>query len=127
LDDRRFLVTMARAAEEAGATVISQVRYRFGSESPPGFTAIVVLDESHVSAHSYADTGRVALDVFTCGDTDPRAVWQRIRSELGLEHCTVREYQRFVVPETVTADVEEARSAWDPSAPRSYHDEPATA
>ena len=27
----------------AGATVISQVRYRFGSESPPGFAAVVLL------------------------------------------------------------------------------------
>jgi S-adenosylmethionine decarboxylase len=104
LDDRRFLTTMARAAEEAGATVINQVRYQFGADSPPGFTAVVVLDESHVSAHSYADLGLVALDVFTCGETDPREVWDRIRAELGLERFTVREVRRFTAQPACVED-----------------------
>ena len=55
LDDQLILQALADAATEAGATVISQVRYRFGAESPPGCTAIVLLDESHCSAHTYAD------------------------------------------------------------------------
>ena len=68
LDDKRMLNVMARAAEQAGATVISQVRYRFGSESPPGFTAVVVLDESHCSAHTYADLGRAQVRIRTIDD-----------------------------------------------------------
>jgi len=40
-----------------------------GSESPPGFAAVFLLDESHCSAHCYSDTGMLAIDVFSCGKT----------------------------------------------------------
>lgn len=35
--------------------------------SPPGFASVVLIDESHVSAHSYSELGMLAIDVFTCG------------------------------------------------------------
>ncbi len=102
LDDKRFLEAMARGAERAGANVISQVRYRFGHNSPPGFTAMVLLDESHVSAHSYADDGLVALDVFTCGETRPVDVLRYIREEIDLGDVKVREMYRFTQgPESI--------------------------
>lgn len=86
---------MARAATLAGANVISQVRYQFGHESPPGFTAVVLLDESHCSAHAYADEGQIALDVFTCGSTDPWKVLEFLREELDLGQVKVHEQPRF--------------------------------
>jgi len=107
LDDRRMLDVMARAATKAGATVISQVRYHFGHNSPPGFTAVVVLDESHVSAHCYADTGQIALDVFTCGTTEPRDVLRYIREEIDLGVVTLKEELRFVPPPPSPASTQE--------------------
>ena len=35
--------------------------------SPPGFTAVCLLDESHVSAHCYSAMRMLAIDIFTCG------------------------------------------------------------
>lgn len=95
LDDRKLLNAMAHAAEACGATVVSQIRYKFGSDSPPGCTAVVMLDESHCSVHTYADLGLIAMDVFTCGSTDPMEVWQHLRRELGIEHATLRMVGRF--------------------------------
>ena len=95
LDDRGVLEAMARGAERAGATVISQVRYHFGHNSPPGFTAVVLLDESHCSCHTYADLGLIAMDVFTCGSTDPRDVFECIRAEIDLGDVSIREVPRF--------------------------------
>ena len=97
LNDGQMLGAMARAATRAGAQVVSQVRYHFGHNSPPGFTAVVVLDESHCSAHTYADLGLVALDVFTCGNTDPNDVLRYLREEIDLGDVSVRELPRFVV------------------------------
>jgi len=37
-----------------------------GSVSPIGFTMVLLLDESHISIHSYGDIGLLALDCFTC-------------------------------------------------------------
>ena len=98
LDDGRMLDVMARAAKRTGATVISQVRYQFGHASPPGFAAFVLLDESHCSAHSYADLGQIALDIFTCGSTDPRDILARIREEIDLGEVTTTLINRFGSP-----------------------------
>jgi S-adenosylmethionine decarboxylase len=95
LNDKLLLETMAEAARIAGATVVSQIRYRFGEDSPAGCTAIVMLDESHCSIHTYADLGLMAMDVFTCGDTDPKQVWRYFRKALSLDDASVRECSRF--------------------------------
>ncbi|QDT37482.1 adenosylmethionine decarboxylase [Stratiformator vulcanicus] len=95
LDDGRMLEVMARSAAKAGMHVISQVRYHFGHNSAPGYTCVVLLDESHCSAHTYADLGLIALDVFTCGDTDPRKILEHMREELDLGDVTVRTLPRF--------------------------------
>jgi len=76
LNDKLFLNTLAMAAEEAGATVISQTRYRFGHNSPPGFTLAITLDESHITAHSYASEGLIAMDIFTCGTVEPSNIFE---------------------------------------------------
>jgi S-adenosylmethionine decarboxylase len=103
-----MLAAMARGAKRAGANVISQVRYQFGHNSPPGFTAVVVLDESHCSCHTYADLGLVALDVFTCGKTNPQDVLDYIREEIELGDVAVRQMPRFVLdPQTEGALEEE--------------------
>lgn len=51
-------------------------------ESPPGFTAAVLVDESHVTAHCYSTRGWLAVDVFTCGDSDPRALADAIHARI---------------------------------------------
>ncbi|HPQ40174.1 MAG TPA: adenosylmethionine decarboxylase [bacterium] len=95
LNDGLVLDVMARAAKKAGSTVISQMRYKFGYDSPPGFAVLVMLDESHCSAHCYADLGIMAMDVFTCGNTDPRDVLKYIREEIDLGDVSVYEVDRF--------------------------------
>ena len=55
-------------------------------ESPPGFTAVALLDESHVTAHCYSTTGQLAVDVFTCGVHDPRPIADDLRAAI-LEHA----------------------------------------
>lgn len=95
LNDGLILNAMATAASRAGAVVLSQVRYHFGHNSPPGFTAAILLDESHCTAHSYADDGLIALDVFTCGSTSPHDVLRYIREMVDLGDVTIREVGRF--------------------------------
>jgi S-adenosylmethionine decarboxylase len=97
LDDGLFLKTMSQAAELAGATVVSQIRYHFGHNSPPGFACLVMLDESHISAHCYADLGVIAMDVFTCGNTNPEDVFSHIRENLGIEDYSLKFIERFVL------------------------------
>jgi S-adenosylmethionine decarboxylase len=97
MNDRLVLNTLAEAAEKAGATVLNQVRYKFsGDESPAGFTCVVLLDESHCSCHTYADEGMMAVDMFTCGTTDPLDVWKIFNDKIGIQDFTINFQNRFV-------------------------------
>ncbi len=111
VDDQRLLATLAEAASASGATVISQVRYRFGADSAPGCTAVVMLDESHCSVHTYADPGLAAFDFFTCGTTDPNEIWERVRDALGLASVSTREVPRFETRPPAGATLEPMQAA----------------
>ena len=68
-----------------------------GSTSPPGFAAVVLLDESHVSAHCYSDRGLLAIDAFTCGGTDPTSIVEELKQALyELSPATVLVQQKSV-------------------------------
>jgi S-adenosylmethionine decarboxylase len=70
LDDRPCLESLVRrAAEATGATVLSIQAHHF---EPHGVTVLALLAESHMSLHSYPETGVVFVDCFTCGACDPR-------------------------------------------------------
>eukprot|EP00041_Stephanoeca_diplocostata_P002244 m.24783 g.24783 ORF g.24783 m.24783 type:complete len:161 (+) comp13108_c0_seq3:383-865(+) len=59
---------MEAQARSAGARPVHKhIQIFDDSVSPPGFTSVVLLDESHITAHCYSRTGEIALDVFTCG------------------------------------------------------------
>ena len=77
---------LKRMREAVAATPAREVHAHVesfdGKVSPPGFAAVVLIDESHVSAHSYADRGLLAVDCFTCGATDPDAVADHLHASL---------------------------------------------
>ena len=57
-----------------------------GTESPPGFAAVVLIDESHVSAHCYAEEGILAVDCFTCGGVNPNQIADDIHQQILIEN-----------------------------------------
>jgi S-adenosylmethionine decarboxylase len=102
-DDKRLLQIAAKAAQVGGATVINTMRYRFGHNSPAGCAVLVMLDESHISIHTYADEGKMAIDAFTCGSADTRAVIEYIKKRLCLRNYVEKEMERFVEAEVAVA------------------------
>ena len=66
LNDEAFLrTTLTTAAKEAGATLLNLITHQF---EPQGVTGLALLAESHISIHTWPETGYAAVDVFTCGD-----------------------------------------------------------
>jgi len=53
-----------------------------GVKSPAGFAAVVLIDESHVTAHCYSEKGWLAIDAFTCGMHDPNDLADIIHAKL---------------------------------------------
>lgn len=62
--------TMRQAAGICGATVLEVKLHSFGENA--GITGVAILSESHISIHTWPETGYVAIDVFMCGSCDPR-------------------------------------------------------
>ena len=92
IDGDWMLELMKKAVDLSGARrVHSHVEKFDGTVSPPGFAAVVLLDESHVSAHCYSDTGLLAIDAFSCGNTDPARIIEVVESRLSSE------YQRLTI------------------------------
>jgi S-adenosylmethionine decarboxylase len=70
--------------------VHSHVEQFDGITSPPGFAAVVLLDESHVTAHCYSEKGWLAIDCFTCGQCDPNTIVDQIHLALERAIPTIR-------------------------------------
>ncbi len=74
---------MREAATAAGARIVHNHAEPFdGTISPTGFAAVVLIDESHITAHCYEEKGLLAIDCFTCGEVSAAAVADRIDAEL---------------------------------------------
>lgn len=92
-DGRGLEDLLSRAAESAGATVLSRHHHAF---APQGVTAVVVLAESHVSIHTWPEWGGATLDAYTCGPANAERLVDLIVE--GLAPTNVR---RATVPRVV--------------------------
>ena len=83
-DDGEWMLNLLEKAVETCEirNVHAHVEQFDGSVSPPGYAAVVLLDESHVTAHCYSEKGWLALDCFTCGGADPNLLADEIHSKL---------------------------------------------
>ena len=80
-DGEWMLQVLRDSVRRAGIREVhSHVAQFNGADSPPGFAAVVLIDESHVSAHCYSDRGLLAIDIFTCGGSDPGLLADEIHS-----------------------------------------------
>ncbi|MCP9850604.1 adenosylmethionine decarboxylase [Cyanobium sp. Morenito 9A2] len=93
LDDEAFLRTaITTAAKRAGATLLNLITHRF---EPQGVTGLALLAESHISIHTWPESGYAAVDVFTCGDhTMPERACQVLSEELGAAHHKLTSFRR---------------------------------
>jgi len=93
LDDEDFLRSaISNAALRAGATLLQLISHRF---QPHGVTGLALLAESHISIHTWPESGYAAVDVFTCGDhTMPETACRVLVDELRAEKHILRSFRR---------------------------------
>jgi len=55
---------MRKGVDASGATLLKLIEHTF---LPSGFTALLLLSESHASIHTYPECDACFVDLFTCG------------------------------------------------------------
>ena len=93
LDDEAVLRSIiTTAVQRAGATLLHLITHHF---EPQGVTGLALLAESHLSIHTWPESGYAAVDVFTCGDhTMPERACLVLREELEAAEHSLRSFRR---------------------------------
>ena len=83
---------MISAIKRTSMKIVHKHLEILNTDTPPGFTAFLSLDSSHISAHSYTsnDIALIAFDCFTCGKTNPLEVLQYIYIELNKDFPDIK-------------------------------------
>ena len=85
---------MVDAAREANAEVLKVAFHRF---QPHGVSGVVVIAESHLSIHTWPESGYAAVDFYTCGDhTDPWRACEYAARRLGAQSMLTTEVRRGI-------------------------------
>jgi S-adenosylmethionine decarboxylase len=70
-DSQALQEVMMRGIKRAKMTVLNVFEHCF---IPQGCTIVIALSESHVSCHTWPENGCIAIDVYTCGEGNPRVI-----------------------------------------------------
>ena len=80
------------AAKTSGATIVENMINNF---NPYGVSGVVVIEESHLTIHTWPEYGYAAVDLFTCGDSvKPWEAFSHIKEILKADKITTIEMKR---------------------------------
>jgi S-adenosylmethionine decarboxylase len=96
LTDAPFIEKALREASQAcGATILQIMLHHFGEGS--GVTGVALLAESHMSIHTWPETGFAAIDIFLCGTCDPEKALPILKRYFEPKNFNVIEHKRGAV------------------------------
>lgn len=90
-DVKTLQEVMLRGIERAKMTVLNVFSHCF---IPQGCTVVIALAESHVSCHTWPENGCIAIDVYTCGEGNPKLIALELLKYLNSSNYNIREISR---------------------------------
>jgi len=104
----RMREVLIHAAKQGEMGVRNSFFYKF---APEGVSGVVIVSESHISAHTWPEKGYAALDVYICGDeAKPERAIEVFLREMGARDAHVTEIKRGIPDEDVFTH---AMLTWD--------------
>ena len=82
---------MVKGIRRAGMTILNVFQHCF---IPQGCTIVIALSESHVSCHTWPEEGCLAIDVYTCGEGNPKLIALELLRYLDSDNYSLREVNR---------------------------------
>lgn len=93
IDDLAYVEdTLRECVEAAEATLLHIHLHHFTPND--GISGVAVLAESHISIHSWPETGYAALDIFMCGEAKPHRAVEVLRRRFNPSQVVVEEVRR---------------------------------
>ena len=90
-DGIKLQEVMERGIQRAGMTILNIFQHCF---YPQGITIVIALSESHVSCHTWPENGCLAVDVYTCGEGNPKLIAIELLKYLNSDNYSLREVYR---------------------------------
>jgi len=94
--------TLIECVKAAKATLLDMNLHHFTPNG--GVSGVAVLAESHISIHSWPEHKYGALDIFTCGKSEPHNAIEVLRAAFTPERLVVEEHLRGKVTQTTWFD-----------------------
>jgi S-adenosylmethionine decarboxylase len=91
-DAKVLTAVLETASSAAGATLLKIFLHEFPSSG--GITGVALLAESHMSIHTWPETGYAAIDIFMCGRADTRRALDVLIVQLKPTHTLVEHFVR---------------------------------
>ena len=82
---------MIGGIERAKMTILNVFSHCF---LPQGCTIVIALAESHVSCHTWPENGAIAIDVYTCGEGNPKIIATELLKYLNSDNYNMRHLYR---------------------------------
>jgi len=82
---------MISGIKRAKMTILNTFSHCF---LPQGCTVVIALSESHVSCHTWPENGCLAVDIYTCGEGNPRLIALEMLKYLDSNSYSLRELDR---------------------------------
>lgn len=82
---------MTEAIHRTGATILHKHHHKF---SPDGLSVVFILQESHMTVHTWYETHSAVFDVYTCGAVVPDKAFEYLLEELKPKKYSVRVLSR---------------------------------
>lgn len=87
LQDQSQIETLfIKAAKAANVTIVKSVFHQY---SPQGVTGVVIIEESHLSIHTWPECGYASVDFYTCGSGLPEKALEIIQPGLSAARTEV--------------------------------------
>lgn len=92
LQDKILLTELLhKAALAADVTIVQSIFHQY---SPQGITGIVIIEESHLSIHTWPEFGYASVDFYTCGEGNPEKALHVIQRGLNSERTEIIKIDR---------------------------------
>ncbi len=98
-DTNKIQTAIEASVAAAGATLLHSYFHEFGDGG--GVSGVSVLAESHITIHTWPERAYAAIDIFMCGDCDPKDCLEELKRAFRPKRVETRSLRRGEIRDQV--------------------------